>query len=123
MAVSISKIEKLGKKKKVAKLRKIIRKGATYDEIDAVFEQLGKIQTQENFGYLCEMYMFKNPFVHLAVVKAIAACAKPEHIEIVRHYQNGEPDAEAAEILGARVLELKKENDRIEAEKKAKKGY
>ncbi len=114
---SIEKIRKYGAKKKVSKLRKIIRKGATYDEIDAVFEQLGTIQTRENFGYLCEMYQFKDPIVHLAVVKAIAACAKPENIEIVRHYQNGEPNAEAAEILGARVLELKKENDRIKAEK------
>lgn len=114
---SISKIEHYGEKKKVKKLRKIIRKGATYDEIDAVFEQLGKIRTKENFGYLCEMYQFKNPIVHIAVVKAIAACAGPENIEIVRHYQNGEADPEAAEILGARVLELKKENDRIKAEK------
>jgi len=123
MATNIEKIQKLGEKKKVAQLRKIIQKGATYDEIDAVFEQLGKIRTQENFGYLCEMYAFKNPIVHIAVVKAIADCAKPENIEIVRHYQNGEADPEAAEILAARVLELKKENDRIEAEKKAKKGY
>ena len=114
---SIEKIEKLGQKKKVAKLRRIIRKGATYDEIDAVFEQLGKIKTKENFGYLCEMYVFKDPFVHIAVVKAIAACAGVENIEIVRHYQNGEKDEEAAAILGARVLELKKENDRILAEK------
>ena len=114
---SINKIEQYGEKKKVNKLRKIIRKGATYDEIDAVFEQLGKIQTKENFGYLCEMYQFPNPIVHIAVVKAIAACARPENIEIVRHYQNGETDPEAAEILGARVLELKKENDRIKAEK------
>ena len=45
---SIEKIEKLGQKKKVAKLRKIIRKGATYDEIDAVFAQLGKIKTKES---------------------------------------------------------------------------
>ena len=123
MATSIEKIQKLGEKKKVAKLRKIIQKGATYDEIDAVFEQLGKIKTQENFGYLCEMYAFKDPFVHLAVVKAIAECATVERIEIVRHYQNGEKDPDAAEILAARVLELKHENDRIEAEKRAKKGY
>lgn len=114
---SISKIEKYGARKNVKKLRKIISKGATYDEIDAVFEQLGKIQTRENFGYLCEMYQFKNPIVHIAVVKALAACAKPEHIEFIRHYQNGETDPEAAQILGARVLELKKENDRIKAEK------
>lgn len=120
---NIEKIKKLGEKKKAAKLRKIIRKGATYDEIDAVFEELGKIQTRENFSYLCEMYAFKNPIVHVAVVKAIAACAKPENIEIVRHYQNGETDPVATEILAARVLELKKENDRIEAEKKAKNGY
>ena len=117
---SISKIQQYGEKKKVNKLRKIIRKGATYDEIDAVFEQLGKIQTKENFGYLCEMYQFPNPIVHVAVVKAIAACARPENIEIVRHYQNGETDPEAAEILGARVLELKKENDRIRAEKESR---
>ncbi len=114
---SIEKIKKYGEKKKVKKLRNIIRKGATYDEIDAVFEQLGTIKTQENFGYLCEMYQFPNPFVHLAVVKAIAACAEPKHIEIVRHYQNGETDPEAVEILGARVLELKREIDRIKAEK------
>lgn len=114
---NIERIQKLGEKKRVNKLRKIIRKGATYDEIDAVFEELGKIRTRENFAYLCEMYLFKNPFVHLAVVKAIAACAKPENIEIVRHYQNGETDAEAAEILGNCVLELKKQNDMIAAEK------
>ncbi len=114
---SIEKIKKYGDKKQAKKLRNIIRQGATYDEIDAVFEQLGRIQTQENFGYLCEMYQFENPFVHVAVVKAIAACAKPEHIEIVRHYQNGETDPVCVEILGARVLELKRENDRIKAEK------
>lgn len=115
--VTVEKIEKYGKKKRVGKLRKIIRKGATYDIIDAVFEQLGQIHTKENFSYLCEMYQFKDPFVHLAVVKAIAECAQPENIEIVRHYQNGETDPQAAEILGQRVLELKKENDRLKAEK------
>lgn len=114
---NFEKIKKYGEKKNVKKLRKIIRKGATYDEIDAVFEELGKIRTRENFGYLCEMYMFKDPFVHLAVVKAVAACAGPENIEIVRHYQNNESDPEAVEILGARVLELKKENDALKAEK------
>lgn len=114
---SIAKIQRLGEKKKVKRLRKIIRKGATYDEIDAVFEALGTVKTKENFGYLCEMYQFPNPAVHIAVVKAIAACAKPENIEIVRHYQNGESDPQAAEILGACVLELKKENDILKAEK------
>lgn len=113
----ISKIEKYGKKKQAKKLRKIIVKGATYDTIDAVFEQLGTIRTKENFAYLCEMYQFDNPFVHIAVVKAIADCAGPENIELIRHYQNNETDPEAVEILGECVLKLKKENDRIKAEK------
>ena len=119
---SEKKIEYYGKKKKFKPLYKIIRKGATYDTIDRVFEQLGPIKHKENFMMLCDMYQFKDPFVHMAVVKAICACAGPENIEIVRHYQNGETDPEAVEILKARVLELKRENDRIEAEKLRKKA-
>ena len=119
---SEKKIQQYGKKKQFKKLYKIIQKGATYDEIDAVFEQLGTIKHKENFMKLCDMYQFKDPIVHLAVVKAICACAGPENIEIVRHYQNGETDPEAVEILKARVLELKRENDRIEAEKAKKKA-
>ncbi|MBE6599660.1 MAG: hypothetical protein E7640_00425 [Ruminococcaceae bacterium] len=119
---SEAKIAKYGKKKQYRKLYKIIQKGATYDTIDAVFEQLGTIKNKENFMKLCDMYQFKEPIVHLAVVKAICACAGPENIEIVRHYQNGETDPEAVEILKARVLELKRENDRIEAEKAKKKA-
>lgn len=119
---SEKKIQQYGKKKQFKKLYKIIQKGATYDEIDAVFEQLGTIKHKENFMKLCDMYQFKDPIVHLAVVKAICACAGPENIEIVRHYQNGETDPEAVEILKARVLELKHENDRIEAEKAKKKA-
>jgi hypothetical protein len=113
-------IEKLGKKKNYKKLYKIIQKGATYDTIDAVFEQLGTIKHRENFMKLCDMYQFKDPIVHLAVVKAICACAGPQNIEIVRHYQNGETDPEAVEILKARVLELKRENDALAAEKAKK---
>ena len=119
---SEKKIQQYGKKKQFKKLYKIIQKGATYDEIDAVFEQLGTIKHKENFMKLCDMYQFKDPIVHLAVVKAICACAGPENIEIVRHYQNGETDPEAVEILKTRVLELKHENDRIEAEKAKKKA-
>ena len=111
-----------GKKKNYRKLYKIIQKGATYDTIDLVFEQLGTIKNRENFMKLCDMYQFQDPIVHLAVVKAICACAGPENIEIVRHYQNGETDAEAVEILKARVLELKRENDAIEAEKARKRA-
>ena len=114
---SEKKIEKYGKKKNYRKLYKIIQKGATYDTIDAVFEQLGTIKHRENFMRLCDMYQFNDPFVHLAVVKALCACAGPQNIEIVRHYQNGETDPVCVEILGARVLELKRENDRIKAEK------
>ena len=116
------KIAQYGKSKKFKKLYKIIQKGATYDTIEAVFEQLGTIKHKENFMKLCDMYQFKDPIVHLAVVKAICACAGPENIEIVRHYQNGETDEEAVEILKARVLELKRENDRIEAEKARRKS-
>ena len=119
---SEKKIAQYGKKKKFNKLYKIIQKGATYDTIEAVFEQLGTIKHKENFMKLCDMYQFKDPIVHLAVVKAICACAGPENIEIVRHYQNGETDEEAVEILKARVLELKRENDRIEAEKARRKS-
>lgn len=119
---SEKKIAQYGKKKKFNKLYKIIQKGATYDTIEAVFEQLGTIKHKENFMKLCDMYQFKDPIVHLAVVKAICACAGPENIEIVRHYQNGETDEEAVEILKARVLELKRENDRIEAEKAKRKA-
>ena len=119
---SEKKIAQYGKKKKFNNLYKIIQKGATYDTIEAVFEQLGTIKHKENFMKLCDMYQFKDPIVHLAVVKAICACAGPENIEIVRHYQNGETDEEAVEILKARVLELKRENDRIEAEKAKRKA-
>ena len=120
---SEKKIEQYGKKKKFKKLYKIVQKGATYDTIEAVFEQLGTIKNKENFMKLCDMYQFKDPIVHLAVVKAICACAGPENIEIVRHYQNGETDEEAVEILKARVLELKHECDRIEAEKAKRKFF
>ncbi len=119
---SEKKIAQYGKKKKFNKLYKIIQKGATYDTIEAVFEQLGTIKHKENFMKLCDMYQFKDPIVHLAVVKAICACAGPENIEIVRHYQNGETDEEAVEVLKARVLELKRENDQLEAEKAKRKA-
>ncbi len=118
----LTKIEKYGKKKNYKKLYKIIQKGATYDTIDEVFEQLGTIKHKENFMKLCDMYQFKDPIVHVAVVKAICACAGPENIEIVRHYQNGETDPACVEMLRARVLELKHENDALEAEKAKKKA-